>query len=103
MRSQASEIADPILFRLYWSLMMGDILFRLGFPPTKKNKDVLHDFHKRMFGYKTISGQPHEAVSHFLFEIVVFWASEFGFFIRTSKKQPYDIESLPLAESWKYL
>jgi hypothetical protein len=102
MNSEA-EIADPILYRLYFSLVLGDILFKLGYSPTKKNKELLHDFHKRIFGYKTISGQPHEAVSHFIFECCVFWASEFGFFIRTSKKQPYDIESLPLEQCWDYL
>jgi hypothetical protein len=103
MRSQGSEIADPILYRTYYSLMMGDILLRLGVSPTKKAKDQLHDFHKRMFGYKTIAGQPHEAVSHFLFCVTVFWATEFGFFIRTNGRQPYDIESKPLSECWNLL
>jgi hypothetical protein len=83
--------------------MMGDILHKLGYSPTKKNKEILHDFHKRIFGYNTISGLSHEALSHFLFSITVFWASELGYFIRTSKRQPYDIESRKLSEIWDLL
>jgi hypothetical protein len=98
MNSQVSDRANHILYKTYYSLMMGDILHKLGYSPTKKHKEILHDFHKRIFGYKTISGLSHEALSHFLFDVVVFWASEKGFFIRTKRNQPYDIENRPFSE-----
>ena len=98
-----SDIADPILYRVYWKLMLGDVLFKLGFDATKTNKQILHDFHKRVLGYETISGRSQEVVSRFLFEVSVFWSVEKGMFIRTSSKQPYDIEHRPLSEVWKLL
>ena len=90
--------ADSILYRTYYSLMMGDILYKIGYSPTKKNKDYLHDFRKRMFGYKTIAGLSHDQLSKFMFEVCVFWAAEFGIFVRTSARQPWNIEDLPLKE-----
>jgi len=101
--SVQSDIADPFLFRLYWGLMLSDVLYKLGFTPTKANKEKLHDFHKRVLGYETISGRSQEVVSRFLFEVSVFWSVEMGMFIRTSSKQPYDIEHRPLSEVWKLL
>jgi len=98
------DIADPHLYRTYWSLMLGDILVKLGeecdciFPPTKGNKEILHNFHKRILGYETIAGRSQEVVSRFIFEVCVFWATEYGFFIRTSGNQPENIADLPLSE-----
>lgn len=98
------EPADPHLYRLYWKLMLEDILDKLGqetgciFPPTKENKLILHDFHKRILGYETIAGRSQEVVSRFLFEVGVFWSVEMGIFVRTSTIQPPDIENRPFSE-----
>ena len=98
------ESADPHLYKVYWSLMLNDILVKLGeesdciFPPTKGNKEILHNFHKRILGYETIAGRSQEVVSRFIFEVCVFWATEYGFFIRTSGNQPENIADLPLSE-----
>ena len=98
------ELADPHLYRLYWKLMLEDILDKLGketdciFPPTKENKLILHDFHKRILGYETIAGRSQEVVSRFLFEVGVLWSVEMGIFVRTSTMQPFDIENRPLSE-----
>jgi len=92
------ELADPRLYRTYWKFVLGDILFKLGFEPTRDNKHILHDFHKRVLGYETIAGRSQEVVSRFIFEVCVFWAVEKGIFVRTSSKQPYDIEHRPLKE-----
>lgn len=97
------EFADPILYRVYFSLMCQDILFELGFNATKENKLILHEFHKRILGYKTIAGESQEIVSQFLLEVCVFWGSEFGIFVRTSKKQTKGIEWLPLTKIWHLL
>ena len=96
------EIADPVLYRLYFGFMSKDILHKLGFDATAKNKEVLHDFHKRVLGYTTISGRSQDIVSLFLFETTVFWA-ERGLFVRTKDIQPIDIENRPLKEVWQYL
>lgn len=90
------DIADPILYRVYFSLMIPDILHELGFDATKENKAILHEFHKRILNYKTIAGMPQSIVSMFLQEVTIFWASEFGIFVRTSGKQEKGIEWLPL-------
>ena len=99
----SNDIADPILYRLYWSLMCRDILYYLGFDATKKNKEILHDFHKRILGYKTIAGRSQTTVEKFLLEVSVFWATEFGFFIRTNSRQEIGIDKLPLSEIWDKL
>lgn len=89
--------------------MCGDILFHLGydettkkvregFEPTQENKEILHDFHKRVLGYSTISGRKEEVVSRFLQEVVIFWSVEQGIFVRTSKKQPLWIERLGFSD-----
>lgn len=95
MKSTSDDIADPILYRVYFKLMMSDILHELGFDATKENKAILHDFHKRILKYKTIKGMPHSVVSMFLLEVTIFWATEFGIFVRTSAKQNKGIEWLP--------
>lgn len=92
------DIADPILYRVYFSLMCQDILHGLEFDATKENKAILHEFHKRILNYKTIAGESQQIVSEFLLEVTVFWATNFGIFVRTSKKQMKGIEWLPLAK-----
>jgi len=84
--------ADHILYKVYFRLMIPDILFHLGFESTRDNKRILHDFHKRVLGYKTIAGIPEENVKHFLRDVGVFWADR-GIFVRTKKIQPIGIES----------
>jgi hypothetical protein len=98
-----SDIADPILYRLYWSLMLNDILHKQGFDATKENKEKLHDFHKRILGYETISARTQDVVSRFIFEVCCYWSVEKGIFVRTSRNQPYDIEQRSLAEVWHLL
>ena len=97
------EIADPILYRTYFSLMMGDILHKLGVSPTLKNKERLHEFHKRILEVKSTAGMTHEQMSKFLFDVCVYWVTERGFFIRTNRYQPYDIEDRPLSTVWHLL
>ena len=98
MTSIAKDFADPILYRVYFKLMMGDILHEMGFDATKENKAILHEFHKRILDYKTIAGQPQRIVSEFLLEVTIFWATNFGIFVRTSRKQNKGIEWLPLSK-----
>jgi hypothetical protein len=81
--------------------MLPDILTKIGAEITPKNKETLHDFHKRILGYETIAGQSHEFVSLFLFEVCVWWAVEKGIFVRTSRKQmdyPRNIEDCSFKE-----
>lgn len=101
--SVANDVCDPILYKLYWGLMLSDILFHLGFEVTAKNKELLHEFHKRVLGYSTISGRKQEVVSRFIQEVVIFWSVEHGIFVRTSRKQPLFIEKMDLAEVWDLL
>jgi hypothetical protein len=103
LTNAGNDIADPILYRLYWSLMLNDILHKQGFDATKENKEELHEFHKKELGYDTIAGRTQEIVSQFLFEVCCYWAVEKGIFVRTSKDQPYDIEQLPLSQVWNLL
>ena len=98
-----SDIADPILYRLYWSLMLNDILHKQGFDATKENKEQLHEFHKKELGYTTISGRTQDVVSRFIFEVCVYWSVEKGIFVRTSRKQPIDIADKPLHDVWHLL
>jgi hypothetical protein len=92
------------LFKLYWKLCLGDILFHLGvqdgyltngYPATASAKALLHDFHKRVLGYESISGFDREQMSVFLAEMVLFWAHH-GIFVRTSRRQPLYIEDMDL-------
>jgi hypothetical protein len=96
-----SEICDPLLYRLYWKLVLSDILFHLGFEATAKNKEVLHEFHKRVLGYETISGRRHSVVSKFIQEVVIFWSVEKGIFVRTSRRQPLWIELMGFSDKVK--
>ena len=103
MNAFREDIADSILYRVYFSLMMKDILYEIGVDATKENKAILHEFHKRILNYKTIAGMSQQVVSEFLLEVTVFWATNFGIFVRTSKKQDKGIEWLPLKKVWKFL
>lgn len=98
MNAYKDDIADPILYRTYFSIMCKDILHGLEFDANKENKAILHEFHKRILGYKTIAGMPQQIVSEFLLEVTIFWATNFGIFVRTSKKQERGIEWLPFAK-----
>lgn len=104
MKSLAkNDIADPHLYRLYWSLMLNDICHKQGIDATKANKEKIHEFHKQMFGLVSIAGRTQDVVSFFLYQVVVYWSVEHGIFIRTSSKQPFDIENRPLADLWNVL
>jgi hypothetical protein len=95
--------AEPVLYRTYWALCLTDILYKNNWPITKKNKETLHEFHKRVLGYKTTENQSQEVMSRFVYDVCVFWATERGIFVRTNKDQPWDIDHLPLAKLWKVL
>jgi hypothetical protein len=94
--------AEHLLYKVYWRLCLSDVLFHLGYEATQENKKTLHDFHKRVLGYKTIAGRSHEVVSKFIAEVTVFW-SERGIFVRTSGRQNIRIEDEPLSEIWDLL
>jgi len=99
--SVKSDIADPKLYRTYWKLCLGDILLHLGFEPTAKNKEILHEFHKRVLGYDTTSGRTEDVMSRFMAEVCVFWSVEKGIFVRTSGRQPLGIENMDLSSVYK--
>ena len=87
----SNEFADPLLYRTYWTLCLGDILFYLGYEPTKEAKLLLHEFHKRVLGYDSTANRTQEVVSRFIQDVCIFWA-ERGIFVRTSGRQPLYIE-----------
>jgi len=91
--SVRDDIADPLLYRTYYGLMLPDILTHMGHEITPEGKELLHDFHKRILGYDTISGRSQELVSRFLQDVCILWA-EMGIFVRTSGKQPWGIEDM---------
>ena len=99
-KSIQNEIGDPALYRLYWKLVLGDVLYHLGFDATPANKHLLHDFHKRVLGYKTTANRPKEVLSRFITEVTIFWA-ERGIFVRTSGRQPLGIEMMDLFDIYK--
>jgi hypothetical protein len=101
--TEKDEIADPVLYRLYWGFMLGDILFKIKNEYPHLKKEDLHEFHKKELGYPTIAGQSQETVSMFLFQVCVWWAVEKGLFVRTKEEQPIDIEWRPLHEVWHLL
>jgi hypothetical protein len=82
--------------------MCQDILHKLGYDATQKNKKILHDFHKRVLEYKSIAGMEQISLSKFLLEVGVYWA-ERGIFVRTKAIQPIGMEELPLSEIWDLL
>ena len=95
-----SESADPVLYRLYWTLQMNDILKFLGYEITAENKKILHEFHKRSLGFDTISGKSNETVSRFLRGVEILWAEQ-GLFVRSSGRQPEGIENMELSAIYK--
>jgi len=91
--SYASEdIANPVLYRLYYGFMLPDICRNKGLPPTKYVKERLHEIHKKALKYNTIAGRPHATVSKFLMEVCALWAC-YGVFVRTHKDQPIGLEN----------
>jgi hypothetical protein len=92
--------ADHLLYRVYFKLMLGDILTHLGYPHTAENKTVLHEFHKRVLGFESISGKSEETVSRFLRMVEILWAEQ-GLFVRSSGRQPLGIENMELSEIYK--
>ena len=102
MKSNQADKADHLLYRTYYSLMASDILHKLGFDATQENKKTLHEFHKRVLGYKSIADVSHETISHFLRDVGIFWA-ERGIFVRSRATQPWGLEDMPLSELWDVL
>lgn len=97
-----SDIADPILFRLYWGFMLPDIAHQLGLDATPYVKKRLHEIHKKYLNYSTTAGVSHSIMSLFLFEVCALWACH-GIFVHTHKSQPKDIEWMPLKDVWHLL
>jgi len=97
-----NERADTRLYGLYYTLILRDILYHLGFDSTRKNKEILHDFHKRVLGYQTIAGQSQYIVSAFINDVLLFWA-ERGYFIRNKREQDIGIGNMELGKIWDKL
>lgn len=102
MKSSQSSKADHILYKVYWKLVLSDILTKQGFNDDAESKKILHEFHKRMLETKSIADETEEFVSEFISRVVLFWA-ERGVFVRTSKRQPKWIEWMDLADCWSIL
>lgn len=100
--SPKDDIADPVLYRLYWGFMLPDICRNKGLPPTDEVKKRLHEIHKKYLKYDSIAGKPQWVVSRFLFEVGALWAC-FGVFVRTKETQPIGIEHMDLADIWDLL
>ncbi len=101
-----NDRAEHILYRTYFGLCLKDILLANGFKEheiTQELKDILHEFHKRVLGYKTIENQSHEVVSMFVQQVCLLWAEQRGIFVRTSKRQPRLIQWMPLSDCWEML
>lgn len=96
------EIADPILYRLYYGFMLVDIAHKLNLDATPYVKKRLHEIHKRHLKYPTTAGISQEVMSRFLFEVCALWAC-FGIFVRTKEEQPLDIENRELRKIWHLL
>lgn len=92
--------ANHLLYRVYFKLMLGDVCAFLGCEPTSENKKILHDFHKRVLGFSTISGKSEETVSRFLRGVEILWAEQ-GLFVRSSGRQPEGIENMELSAMYK--
>jgi hypothetical protein len=91
MRTVRDDIANPVLYRLYWGFMLPDICRNMELPITPYVKSRLHEIHKKHLKYDSISNRSHEIVSRFLFEVCALWACH-GVFVRTHKDQPIGIE-----------
>jgi hypothetical protein len=102
MMSLKNDIADPILYRLYYGLMLPDIAHKIGLDATPYVKKRLHEMHKKYLKYPSTAGVSQETMSQFLFEVCALWAC-FGIFVRTKEEQPLDILEKSLKDVWKYL
>lgn len=100
--SNEDIIADPILYRTYWSIMLEDILHKLGYDANIENKHTLHEFHKRIFNFKTTSAISHLRLSKFMLEVIIFW-EERGIFVRSSRDHYLGMEDDPLSKLWSIL
>ena len=99
------RLSDPRaqLYRTYWALVMSDACIQLEVAPTKENKRRLHEAHKKIYGCESTSGFNYEEISKFVNYITGWYAQELGITLRTSGKQPENLDDLPLSESWNYL
>jgi len=97
-----NDIANPVLYRLYWGFMLKDIAHKIGLDATPYVKNRLHEIHKKYLKYESIAGASHKHVSLFLFEVCALWAC-FGVFVRTREDQPLGIENLELKDIWHLL
>jgi hypothetical protein len=102
MSAISKDIANPILYRLYYGFMLPDIAHKIGLDATPYVKQRLHEIHKKHLHYDTTAGVSHERMGKFLFEVCALWAC-FGVFVRTKEEQPLNIEDLPLHDVWQYL
>lgn len=91
MNAIQSDIADPVLYRLYWGWMLPDICRSLELPPTGYVKERLHEIHKKFLNYSSIAGKSQQIGSQFLFEVCALWACH-GVFVRSKEDQPIGIE-----------
>jgi len=103
MNSQENNEKTHKLYRLYWSLILSDACIKTGWKPTKRNKLLLHEAHKKIYECDSIAGRPYEYVSDFITTIVAHYAIELGIFLRTDKKMPENIDELPLGKCWDFL
>ena len=103
MSSQEQNSETYHLLKLYWGLILEDACNKLNIPPTKENKERLHESHKKIYNCDSISGRPYEYVSEFITYIVAWYATELGIFLRTSGAMPPDIDAMPLEECWDWL
>jgi hypothetical protein len=89
--------ADPILYRLYYGLMLPDIAHRNGLDATPYVKARLHEIHKKYLNYPSTAGTTQGTMSKFLFEVCALWACH-GIFVRTKEDQPLDIERMAFTD-----
>lgn len=102
MESFNQDSEEYRLYKLYWSLCLSDILTKLKLPINKEYKSLLHDYNKKVLGYRTISNESKEVISKFISEVCLYWG-ERGIFVRTSRRQPKNIEWMPLSTIWDLL
>jgi len=102
MRLVRDDIADPILYRLYYGMMLPDIAHKIGLDATPYVKKRLHEIHKKYLKYPTTAGVSQTVLSRFLFEVCALWAC-FGIFVRTKESQPIDILDKELKDVWHLL
>lgn len=102
MNAVQSDIANPILYRLYWGFMLPDIAHKIGLDATPYVKQRLHEIHKKQLKYPTTKRIKHEMMGKFLFEVGALWACH-GIFVRTKEEQPINILDLPLKDVWHLL